>query len=346
MTGAAARSARAASRRRPSRVPKPVRPVVPVTSAVAVVVAWELVAHNSGAGWVQVLGDVLCGTLALGLIAPAVSCARARLRVTAAARDGTAGLPLDLAVVASTRLRVEPLDPPGPQQLVGPATTSSASASANAGDFDPLTLIPVRRGVYRTVTLSVSTASPFGFLWWRRRVVVTIPADLHVGPRLGTPVAIPGRAEDTEGDSRQRAPAHVGESRGVRPYRPGDNRRAVHWPATAHSGELMVREMEGPTAEPVTVMVRLPADADAAEAVAERAMGTVVALLDSGQAVVLVTDEETGPRTGSVEDRLAGARRLARATGGPGATPPPLGTEDGVAVTAAATGRGNGPGPS
>ena len=107
----------------------------------------------------------------------------------------------------------------------------------------------------------------------------------------------------------------IGEPRGVRPYRPGDHRRWVHWPATAHSGELMVREMEGPTAEPVTLEVHLPVDADAAERIAERAMATVVALVDRGASVLLATTETSGPKIGAVGDRRSAGRRLARAVG-------------------------------
>ena len=79
----------------------------------------------------------------------------------------------------------------------------------------------------------------------------------------------------------------------------------------------MVREMEGPTAEPVTLEIHLPADADAAERMAERAMATVVALVDRGAAVFLATTEHSGPRLGAVGDRRSAARRLARAVADP-----------------------------
>ncbi len=285
------------------------RPAVPVISSAAVVVAWQLVAHNSGAGWVQALGDVVCGTLVLGLLAPAVICARATVRVVSAPRNASAGLPVEVQVSAATRLRIRPIDPAGPEQFVGPAVGDTRGSRAP----DSVTLLPTGRGVHTTLAMEISTASPFGFLWWRRRVTLSLPADLHIGPRLGEPYAAPNRVEHNNGDSRQRVPAVIGEPRAVRPYRPGDHRHWVHWPATAHRGDLMVREMEGPSAEPVTVTVRLPADTGRAESLAERALGTVVRLLDAGTVVVLVTDEASGPCTGPVGDRLTAARRLARA---------------------------------
>jgi uncharacterized protein (DUF58 family) len=151
-------------------------------------------------------------------------------------------------------------------------------------------------------------------------VVVDLPRTLSVAPRLGRPLPLPRGWEDTTGGGTLDTSVQIGEPRGVRPYRPGDHRRWVHWPATAHSGELMVREMEGPTAEPVALEIHLPADADAAETMAERAMATVVALVDRGASVLLATTEADGPRTGAVGDRRSAGRRLARAVSEPDAT--------------------------
>ncbi len=75
------------------RLVRPVRPLVPIGSAVLVVLGWGVVAHNSGAGWVQALGDVVAGTLLLGLLGPGLVLSRARLRVTSVPTDGTAGHP-------------------------------------------------------------------------------------------------------------------------------------------------------------------------------------------------------------------------------------------------------------
>jgi uncharacterized protein (DUF58 family) len=265
------------------------------------------VAHNSGAGWVQALGDVVAGTLLLGILGPAFVLSRARLRVTAVPTDGTAGLPCELGVVSSSRVRLFPRHPPGPECFAGPAGSPAPAAG------DALTLVPRRRGVHSWIAVDVATAAPFGLLWWTRRLRLELPSELHIGPKLGPSVDLPRLEDDHTGDSTHRSPRDIGEPRGVRPYRPGDSRRWVHWPATAHSGELMVREMEGPTAEPVVVVVTLPPDEDAAEAVAEQAFGTLVALFDRGTSVFLTTLETAGRRTAAVADRRSAGRRLARA---------------------------------
>jgi uncharacterized protein (DUF58 family) len=97
---------------------------------------------------------------------------------------------------------------------------------------------------------------------------------------------------------------------------PGDARRLVHWRSTAHAGRLMVREVEEPAAEPVTVTVELPADAEMAERAAEGALGSVVRLLQGGDVVLLATREASGPVLEPVVDRRGTGRRLARAVAG------------------------------
>jgi len=334
VTGRAGRGDPVGVTARTRRLVRPVRPAVPLVSCAGVLVAWGLVAHNSGAGWVQAVGDALGGVLAVGLVAPALVAARARIGIVESPGDGTAGLPVELVATSNTRLRVRPVDPPGPDAFVGPhrapSVTRQRAGAVGAAEGDIgrantewITLVPRRRGVHDHVVVEVASASPFGLLWWRKTVVVGLPRSLHIGPRLGRPLPLPGGREDTAGGGVLDATVAVGEPRGVRPYRPGDHRRFVHWPATAHSGELMVREMEGPTAEPVTLEVHLPADADAAEQVAERAMATVVELVDRGASVLLVTTEDGGPRTGTVGDRRSAGRRLARAVADPGAPPSP-----------------------
>ena len=282
-----------------------------MAGVVAVLGVWWLVGHNSGAGWVQVIGDALAAALAVGLFGPAVILRRSRVGVGAASGDHTAGLPVELAVSASTRVRLRPVSPPGPEVLAGPVR-----GRLTVGSGDRLTLVPDHRGVHTVAVVDVATAAPFALLWWTHRVALALPDELVVAPRLGPSATLPAGADDTSGVGRPQAPAQVGEPRGVRPYRAGDGRRWVHWPATAHSGGLMVREMEAPTAEPVTVSVVLPRQLEPAERTAERALGTVTRLLDRGIPVILATDEPDGPAVGPVTDRRQAGRRLARAVSG------------------------------
>jgi uncharacterized protein (DUF58 family) len=280
--------------------------------AVTVLGTWWLVAHNSGAGWVQALGDLVFGALVIGILGPSLILARARIRVERAPMDGRAGLPVEVEMTASTRLRVRPVEPPGAEAFVGPARGSRSDAGAAM-------LLPARRGLHDTIVVDVATAAPFGLQWWTRRIGVPLTSTLHIAPRRGQTIPLPRWTDEDAGEHHPRVPAQAGEARGTRQYRSGDNRRRMHWPATAHAGELMVRELEGPAAEPVTVTVVLPPDPEQAERVAEQALGTVLRLLDRGGQVLLATTETAGPVTAVVTDRRSAGRRLARAVGTTGA---------------------------
>ncbi len=290
---------------------RPARPFAPIAVTAAILAGWWLVAHNSGAGWVQALGDVAFGTLVIGVVGPAVVLTRARVRIVSAPTDATAGLPVELACQASTRLRIRPVEPPGMESFVGPARQQRLATNG-------LTVVAPRRGVHDVVLVDVATAAPFALQWWTRRMALSLPTTLHVAPRRGQPIAHELRAHDRAGRAGERVAADLGEPRGARPYRPGDDRRHVHWPAFAHTGELMVREREGPSAEPVSLRVSLPADADEAERVAEKALATAIQLLDRGAPVLLGTVERSGPILAPVGDRRAAGRRLARAVPRPG----------------------------
>ena len=276
-----------------------------------IVILWWLVAHNAGSGWVQVLGDLVFGALLIGIVGPSVVATRARLTVRSAPGDGIAGWPVEVHVECRSRVRARPVDPPGPEVFVGPAGRRGAVDGV-------ITLVPERRGVHDAVALDIASAAPFGLQWWTKRVQVPLPSALHVSPRCGSTQPVPRRPDEGTGDILDRPRSDVGLPRGARPYAPGDARRLVHWRSTAHAGHVMVRELEQPAAEPVTITVELPEDPEAAERVAEGALGSVVGLLEGGAPVLLGTREPSGPVLGAVADRRSAGRRLARALNGPG----------------------------
>jgi len=295
-----------------SRRVRPTRRLAPMVAAVLVLFLWWVVARNGGSGWVQVLGDIVFGALCIGILGPSLVLARTKVWVVDAPADGVAGRPVVLHLRCSTRLRVRPLVPPGDETFARPGNETSGTR---------VTLRPERRGVFDSVTLDIASAAPFGLQWWRRRVRVASPTPLHVAPRRGRPDAPSLRQADEAGDVANRPHRSVGYPRGARPYRPGDNWRLMHWRATAHAGELMVRELERPMAQALTVTVVLPADPEESERVAERALGTLALLLERGAEVLLATTEATGPVLAPVVDRRGAGRRLARAVARPGATP-------------------------
>jgi len=275
----------------------PARPWGPIPGSLALVLGWWLVAHSSGQGWVQALGDAVTAAVLLGLLGPWLALRRARVEIAHAPLDGTAGRPVEIALRRSAGIRLTPVDPPGPARTEG-----------------ALEVVAARRGVVTSVTVEMATAAPFGVQWWTRRVVLALPHPLHIAPRRGRPGAVPAPAEDTAArDVPDPRPGPFGDLRAPRPYRAGDARKSVHWPATAHTGELMVRETERPRGQPPELVVDLPADPAAAEAEAERALATALALVDRHGAVLLTTTEAAGTRRGVVADARQAGRRLAAA---------------------------------
>lgn len=58
-----------------------------------------------------------------------------------------------------------------------------------------------------------------------------------------------------EGEVPHMMALHGAEDISIRAYRDGDDLRKVHWPATAHRGELMVRQEEQPARRSVTLLL-------------------------------------------------------------------------------------------
>lgn len=223
------------------------------------------------------------------------------------------------------------------------------------GDRDSSVTVPVgtetvldvafvarRRGRFDRVPVRLRCDAPFGVVRVSRVVDVVPPRPLVVGPaRVAVgDVDVPHAAG--QGEVPIAAIGHGGDTvRSVRPYVSGDPAHLVHWPTTARTGSLVVRELEPPSARAVAVVVDLgsvapesnatgatdpsvppPEAAEPAEAVVARAGATIEALLDRGVRVV-VCSADPAPRVGDVADRDALFARLALATGGPTGSAPP-----------------------
>jgi hypothetical protein len=154
-----------------------------------------------------------------------------------------------------------------------------------------LTCHAAQRGIFNHLLVEVRCRSPLGLWASARRIAVLLPGPLWVAPAPGppappTPAGTPrpaGRRSDT-------GPRDL-LVRSARPYEPGDSRRLVHWPATAHEGRLMVRETE-PEADPVpALVVDLRAPGEAAEQALGRALTTAADEITRVGRVRLVTAE-------------------------------------------------------
>lgn len=111
-----------------------------------------------------------------------------------------------------------------------------------------------QRGVVRIGPLQIHVGDPFGL------TSVSTPAapvaDLTVWPAVETVAALPHtHGDDPHGGTEvPSALANVGDDfHALRPYVMGDDLRRVHWPSTARSNELLVRQDEMPWESRATV---------------------------------------------------------------------------------------------
>ncbi len=267
-----------------------------------VLALWAAVAHQSGSGWVQAVGAVVAGVVVIGLVGPAVATASLRCSAVAGPADADAGEELRIAVRADRSVRLTAVVPAGEAVIVP------------GGRGGELVVRPARRGVLRHIAVDAASAWPFGLVWWSRRLVLELPRPVYVAPAPREPLPSSEVREHTHGGDRAVA-SSSGELRGTRPYRPGDDRRRVHWPVSAHAGELMLAEHEeAGRRSPALVRAALPADEDLAEERAGRVLGSLMELIAQGRPVVLETTEDGGHVVSElVHDPRQARRRLASA---------------------------------
>jgi len=293
----------------------------PGVATLAAIGSCYVISRTTGAGWVVVIGCVLLAALVTGVVQPWWSLRHIRLALTGPP-DGLAGAPLGMTLTvtgASAPLVVTPTDP-----TAGPVLVAAPTAGT-------VTVVPVRRGLLQAVTLDVSCSGPFGFVTWSalRRVPLPAPVAVAPHPRPG-PAPVPEGL--TTGTAFRTRPGDGDLTRGAREYRDGEPIRLVHWPATARTGTVMVRETETETAPRLRAVVDLRGDPDLAEAVAGWAAAVLPALLAAGTEVELGTCEADGPCLAPVRNRREVGRRLARAVPGVPAPGAPAGSLDDAAV--------------
>jgi len=102
------------------------------------------------------------------------------------------------------------------------------------------------RGRHRLGPVRLRETDPFGLTYAAREIRAL--DDVLVLPRI-VPLGAtqpPGAGVGSEGEIPQMIALHGAEDVSIRTYHDGDDLRKVHWPATAHRGELMVRQEEQP----------------------------------------------------------------------------------------------------
>ena len=174
---------------------------------------------------------------------------------------------------------------------------------------DDLVLPATPRGVVHVVDLDLLASGPIGLCRAARRYRIAPERPRVVGPRATEERVVWPPPAGISVDLTQPTPRGDDLFRGVRPYQRGDERRKVHWKASARMGEMMVREEEGTGFVTLQVVLELPpapptidgiGAPDPAVDPAEGAVALAAAVVEAGRhegwAVQLVTlDATPGP---------------------------------------------------
>jgi uncharacterized protein (DUF58 family) len=174
----------------------------------------------------------------------------------------------------------------------------------------------VRRGIYPLSTLTVSTSFPFGLFFKERDV--ELEGELVIWPRHDRPVRAPnpgaGRAR-VRGQALAGAPGTRGDYRGLRPYRPGDDPKDIHWRKSAGLDEPVVREYERDASETIWICLDLGGETgtDEAEGLVEVAASLAARAELEGKRFALVAGSRVvtpGAGPGQLEAALDALARV------------------------------------
>ncbi|MFC6706134.1 DUF58 domain-containing protein [Flexivirga alba] len=148
------------------------------------------------------------------------------------------------------------------------------------------------RGRYTLGPVALTQRDPFGLTFVTRSLERT--DELLVLPRV-VPLGAahpPGSGVGNDGETPQMVALHGEEDVSIRTYHDGDDLRRVHWPATAHRGELMVRQEDRPARRSALVLLDSRESAHGGTGAASSFEWAVSAV-----ASVLVRLDELGYRT-------------------------------------------------
>lgn len=247
-------------------------------------------------------------TVIVGVVWPTVAIRRCRVAARAVP-DGVVGQVTPLTVTTTgdvADLHVRVLDPTGPW------------FRARDGVAVQVDHLAEQRGLFDHVRIEARTAAPLGLFSAGRVLLVSMPTTIAVAP---VPLSVDWRPGQAPVEGAVRLGGSLTPSgdlvRTVRPYATGDPARLVHWPSSARTGDLVVRELEPPTPIGQVVVLDLTGLDERAEEAAAYALGACMAVLDAGGVLVLCTCEAGGSVVAEVPGRLAARRRIAAAVPGP-----------------------------
>jgi uncharacterized protein (DUF58 family) len=209
--------------------------------------------------------------------------------VTVALGTGCAAVPSSALVVASPLVEV-------PRLLVPPLGAGQEVAATT-------TWRALRRGRLELLDLTEATTGHFGL--WRVEHRLRLGCPLVVHPALAEPAVLVTSRYDSADPARATAPGGP-DLAGLRAWRSGDERRDVHWRASARRGRLVVAERDAPLDRAWLLAVVGPPTSPADEAALATAAATACLALGRGPVHVVAAgpDGVRAAPTGSPTELL------------------------------------------
>ena len=240
----------------------------------------------NASGFVMLLGIIVAGWLAAFLDA---TVAYLRMR----SPEITVVTPRVTLIGEPCRLDIASASPAG--SLLAVTTVAGDAEGIRIGEGTSLIARFDRRGVHHHLAGEMTVIGPLGIASCRRRFHTAIPGGMHVGPTPTEAKRVLDAPSDEESPSQDAVSRGSDLTRSVRPYRRGDGQALVAWKASARSGELMVRELEGTVEREVVLAVHVPKVANAgvdqrSEEAIRRTAGYAIEALRQGRTVRLVTN--------------------------------------------------------
>lgn len=177
------------------------------------------------------------------------------------------------------------------------------------------------RGAYSLGPVLLRQRDPFGLTFLSLQL--SSRTEVLVLPRLSSlgEGRVRGTSRGSEGDMPQMVALHGEDDVSIRHYRDGDELRRVHWPATAHRGEIMVRQEDRPARRRAVLLLDSRASAHPGTGVRSSfewsvsAIGSVARhLISNGFVVHLLTDttirDSTAPDPIELDQALTALARV------------------------------------
>lgn len=232
------------------------RPTRRAAVLTGVAILLVLAGSTAQAGWLFVLSAGVAGLVVVSLFWPH------RLKHLSATTEMPSSVavgeifPARLKLKNDSARRVSPLRAEGSFPGLEDQHLSLPSPLATGASVEgSVRVSAIKRGVYEQGEVTFRSGAPFGIAISRRTInvanrMVVVPRTVHL---RSFPLDLSATSHSGEEEALR---AGVGdEFLGVRPYRSGDPRRAVHWRSTARAGQLIVREFQEPSRQAVEVIV-------------------------------------------------------------------------------------------